>query len=67
MSVSGISSDFAQQDAYNQVSKESSRTERAVLALKKEADAEKVQAEGLLQLVEQADDATKGVHVNVYA
>jgi hypothetical protein len=67
MSVSGVSPDFAQQDAYNQVSKQSGKTERAVLALKKQADAEKVQAQGMLQLIQQADDGTRGQHINVYA
>lgn len=66
MSVSGVS-DFAQQDAYNQVSKQAGKIERAVLALRKEADAQKVQAEGMLQLIQQADDGTKGQHINVYA
>jgi uncharacterized protein (UPF0335 family) len=66
MDVSGVSPG-AQQDAYNRVSKDAAKVERAVVALKKQADAEKVQAEGMLNLIQHADDATKGFYVNVYA
>ncbi len=65
MSVSGVSDSFTSLQSAT-----GTETERVVLALKKQQDAQKVQAEGLLQLIEQAVPSQAdgiGRLINVYA